>query len=205
MRVWAKGRNILWTLFCNCCVFLFKQLLLSLGHSIQSCSLWQLTHLWKHGLWMACCVLPQTDLDFDLFQWLSCQPLVPGVSSTESHYEDLNLKDIPWKKSSDCPLLQDRCYFQNPVREGKNYLCHAKEGLQGSKWSEAQMNLQFLACTESITKAVARLILPGRFSDSLSIETCSPKNNHSPGRDSSMPERMISGIDVTQLVSKILV
>lgn len=67
------------------------------------------------------------------------------------------------------------------------------------------MNLQFLACTESITKAVARLILPGRFSDSLSIETCSPKNNHPPGRDSSMPERMISGIDVTQLVSKILV
>lgn len=67
------------------------------------------------------------------------------------------------------------------------------------------MNLQFLACTEKIRKAVTRLILPGRFSDSLSTETCSQKNSHPSGRDSSMTERMISGIDVTQLVSKILV
>lgn len=33
--------------------------------------------------------------DFVLFQWLYCQP----GPCTESHYEDLNPKDIPWKSS----------------------------------------------------------------------------------------------------------
>lgn len=59
----------------------------------------------------------------------------------------------------------------------------------------------FLVCTETARKAVAELVLLGKFSDSLTTERHAQKEIHPRGGDDSfMPERLISTTEVAQLI-----
>lgn len=61
----------------------------------------------------------------------------------------------------------------------------------------------FLVCTETVR--VTGLMSVSRVSDSLTTERHSQKESHPPGKDNSyMPETLISGIEVAQLIIRSL-